>query len=63
MIRAITRYAVAVGAASGIGAAVLPLLIVFLLVQRRLDARDPKLALAPAHAEPDLAYVDRSRLT
>ena len=63
IIKAVTRYAVAVGAASGIGVSVLPLLIIFLLVQRRLDARDPKLALAPAHAEPDLGYVDRSRLT
>ncbi|WP_166170452.1 hypothetical protein [Motilibacter aurantiacus] len=49
----------ATGAAVGIGT--LPLLGGFLLVQRRLDARDPKLALAPLAAAPDLPFDDRIR--
>jgi hypothetical protein len=30
--------------------------IVFLLIQYEIDRRDPKLALAPAYADPDLAF-------
>ena len=44
----------ATGTAAGI--ATLPLVVAFLLIQRRIDRREPKLALAPRHAEPDLAF-------
>jgi hypothetical protein len=32
------------------------LLLLFLLLQDRIDRRDPKLALAPEHGEPDLPF-------
>ena len=35
---------------------VLLLALFFLLVQDRVDRRDPKLALAPVHADPDLTF-------
>lgn len=38
------------------GLATLPVVVLFLLLQRRIDRRDPKLALAPRLAEPDLAF-------
>ena len=31
-------------------------MFLFVLLQNRLDARDPKLALAPIHATPDLPF-------
>lgn len=34
--------------------------VVFLAVQDRIDRNDPKLALAPVHAEPDLPFPDQS---
>jgi hypothetical protein len=42
------------------GAFPLVLLIIaglFLLIQNRLDRRDPKLAHAPLHAQPDLPFL------
>jgi hypothetical protein len=33
------------------------LVLGFLLVQSRIDRSDPKLALAPVHADPDLEFV------
>lgn len=44
------------GASIGLG--ILPFIIVFLLIQHRIDMRDPKLALAPSYAEPDLGFGD-----
>jgi hypothetical protein len=41
------------GGAFGLGT--FPFLLLFLLLQRHIDHRDPKLALAPAHAD---AYLD-----
>jgi hypothetical protein len=35
---------------------VLLLLLLFLLLQDRIDRRDPKLALAPEHGEPDVRF-------
>jgi hypothetical protein len=29
----------------------------FLLIQNRIDSRDPKLARAPLHAQPDLPFL------
>jgi hypothetical protein len=29
----------------------------FLLIQNRIDRRDPKLARAPLHAQPDLPFL------
>lgn len=34
----------------------LPLVLVYLLIQNEIDRRDPKLALAPAYADPDLPF-------
>ncbi len=44
------------GAALGLGT--LPFVGVFLLVQDRIDRRDPKLAKAPSYADPDLGFSD-----
>ncbi|MDX6205537.1 MAG: hypothetical protein QOF39_1594 [Frankiales bacterium] len=41
---------------------ILPLVLLFLLVQRWFDRRDPKLALAPSYGDPFLGFVDRHRL-
>lgn len=41
---------------------ILPLVVVFLLVQRWIDRRDPKLALAPSYGDPFLGFVDRHRI-
>jgi hypothetical protein len=48
---------VAEGAALGLGT--LPFIILFLLIQDRIDRGDPKLAKAPSYAEPDLGFGDR----
>jgi hypothetical protein len=32
--------------------------LLFLLIQHEIDRRDPKLALAPSYADPDLAFDD-----
>ena len=32
--------------------------VFFLMVQDRIDRRDPKLALAPIYAEPDMGFGD-----
>jgi hypothetical protein len=50
-------------AAEGAKRAAFPLLLLllmaaFMIGQHRLDSRDPKLALAPVHAEPDLPFDD-----
>lgn len=37
----------------------LPLVVLFLLVQRVIDRRDPKLALAPSYGDPFLGFNDR----
>jgi hypothetical protein len=41
---------------------ILPLVLLFVLVNRWFDRRDPKLALAPSYGDPFLGFVDRSRL-
>ena len=41
---------------------ILPLALLFLLVQRWFDRRDPKLALAPSYGDPFLGFIDRHRL-
>jgi len=56
----IDHYGKAVTAASGFSLVLLPFIIVFLLVQRRLDENDPKLALAPVHSQPDMPFGDPS---
>lgn len=42
---------------------IVPLALLFLLVQRVIDRRDPKLALAPSYGDPFLGFVDRSKLS
>jgi hypothetical protein len=37
----------------------LPLVVLFLLVQRVIDRRDPKLALAPSYGDPFLGFAER----
>lgn len=37
----------------------LPLLLLFLLLQNSIDARDPKLAQAPAYADPSLPFDEQ----
>jgi hypothetical protein len=46
---------VARGATYGLGGSA-PLLGMFLLVQSRIDRKDPKLALAPTYADPELTF-------
>jgi hypothetical protein len=41
---------------------ILPLVVLFLLVQRWIDRRDPKLALAPSYGDQFLGFVDRHGL-
>ncbi|MEO6712666.1 MAG: hypothetical protein ABIM89_04460, partial [Mycobacteriales bacterium] len=41
-----------------LGLAALPFLLFFLLIQKRLDERDPKLALAPSHETEFLKFDD-----
>lgn len=48
------------GAGFGLGGTA-PLLGAFLLIQDRIDRRDPKLALAPTYADPDLTFDDTPR--
>jgi hypothetical protein len=38
-----------------------PMLGMFFLVQSRIDRRDPKLALAPVHADADLTFNEIPR--
>jgi hypothetical protein len=38
--------------------ALLAIIVAFLAIQNRIDARDPKLALAPVSPPPDLEFVD-----
>ena len=40
-----------------------PLVLLFLLVQRVIDRRDPKLALAPSYGDPFLGFADRHHPT
>jgi hypothetical protein len=42
------------GGAFGLGT--LPFLLIFLLLQREIDKRDPKLALAPSYADAYLMF-------
>jgi hypothetical protein len=41
--------------------ALLFVVVLFLLVQNRIDRRDPKLAAAPVTAEPELSFGPRVR--
>lgn len=50
--------AAARGGALGLGT--LPFLLLFLLIQKRLDERDPKLALAPSYEDEYLTFDDAS---
>ncbi|NHC12350.1 hypothetical protein [Motilibacter deserti] len=50
------RVAAPAGTGAAVGIGMVPLLGGFLLIQRRLDDRDPKLALAPLAAAPDLTF-------
>lgn len=50
--------AAARGGALGLGT--LPFLLLFLLIQKRLDERDPKLAMAPSYEDEYLTFDDAS---
>jgi hypothetical protein len=56
--RTLRRAAAPIVAATAFTFAVLPFILVFLLVQRRIDANDPKLAAAPVFAHPGLPFSD-----
>lgn len=64
-VKAIGKYIgrasqpVAKGLALGVG--MIPLVLVFLTVQGFIDRREPKLANAPAYAEPDLPFGNSPR--
>jgi hypothetical protein len=50
------RIAVQVLAKSGFPLLLLLVIAIFLIVQDRIDRKDPKLALAPVYADPNLAF-------
>ncbi len=50
------RLAIVTAKGSAFPLGLLVLVLLFLLVQDRIDRKDPKLALAPVHAEPDLGF-------
>jgi hypothetical protein len=47
----------AVGEKTAFPTGLLVIVVAFLMIQDRIDRRDPKLALAPVYAEPDLAFA------
>jgi hypothetical protein len=51
------RNAPAVATRSSFPVALILIVVAFLVVQDRIDRKDPKLALAPVYAEPDLAFA------
>ncbi len=53
---AIREHAVAVLTHATVPLAVIGLLLLLFFVQEAIDRRDPKLALAPVHREPDLGF-------
>lgn len=61
VLNAVTDAAAPVVRGTAVGLAALPVVLMFLLVQSRIDRRDPKLALAPAHSDPDLSFDEVPR--
>jgi hypothetical protein len=55
------QFGTGVARQSGFPIVLILLIVLFLAVQDRLDRRDPKLALAPMHPEPDLPFDDHDR--
>ena len=53
------QIAVAVGKGAAPSAVLLGIVLLFLAFQDRVDRKDPKLALAPVHAEPHLTFAPR----
>jgi hypothetical protein len=56
VLERIARVAAEVGKRSAFPTGLLLLVVIFLALQNRIDRRDPKLALAPVHATPDLPF-------
>ena len=52
----IGRVATAAAKRGAIPVALIVLVVLFLLFQDRFDRNDPKLALAPVYAEPDVPF-------
>ncbi|HKS99861.1 MAG TPA: hypothetical protein VJT31_10055, partial [Rugosimonospora sp.] len=50
------------GKAGTISLGALAIVLLFLLVQNRIDRQDPKLARAPVKRPADLEFVDRSEI-
>jgi hypothetical protein len=60
MLSELAPTALAVAEASAFPLLLLLLVLAFLIVQDRIDRRDPKLALAPVYPEPDLPFLPPS---
>lgn len=59
MTEPVLRIAGAVAERSTISVSLLLVVVVFLLVQDRMDRNDPKLALAPVYPDPELDFGPR----
>ena len=60
MLKDLAQTTRAVAEASAFPLLLLLLVLVFLIVQDRIDRRDPKLALAPVYPDPDLPFLPPS---
>jgi hypothetical protein len=58
VLQQIAQVAAEVGKRSAFPSGLLVLVMTFLALQNRIDRKDPKLALAPVHATPDLPFGD-----
>lgn len=55
--QAVSAAVVTASKKTAVPAGLLLLIAVFLMIQNRLDRRDPKLALAPVYADPGVSFV------
>jgi len=62
LVDTVQRTAPALAKGSAFGLGTLPFMLLFLLIQKRLDERDPKLALAPTSADKFLSFNDMPRV-
>jgi hypothetical protein len=55
-LKTAAKAAEVVGKKSAFPVALFGIVLLFLVAQDRIDRNDPKLRLAPRHADPDLAF-------
>jgi hypothetical protein len=55
--QAVSAAVVTASKKTAVPAGLLLLIAVFLMIQNRMDRRDPKLALAPVYADPGVSFV------